>query len=134
MRAIRRVGAYRTVVFDDPLIQAVIWDMGGWQALCAMLSRDEPFRAREFERRYASYVARPPTAYPRQLMGITDTVNTSKGYQPTSAPTLIGDEQKALQVLQTGQEASQLLSFKLLSPGQYAQCLLTKKTPEESST
>ena len=130
MHAIRRVGAYRTVVFDDPLIHAVIWDMGGWQTLCAMLTRDEPFRAREFEKRYTSYLARPPTAYPRQLSGITETVNASKGYHSTSPPILVGDQQKALQVLKTGQEAGQLLSLKPVSPEQYARCLLTKKKEE----
>lgn len=133
MHAIRRAGAYRTVVFDDPLIHSVVWDMGGWQSLCAMLTRDEPFRAREFEKRYTSYLSRPPSVYPRQLTGISDTANAARGYQPTSAPMLIGDEQKALQVLKTGREANQLLSFKPLSPEQYAQCLLTKKDSEDSS-
>ncbi len=133
MHAIRRAGAYRTVVFDDPLIHTVVWDMGGWQTLCTMLTRDEPFKAREFEKRYTSYLSRPPTVHPRQLTGISDTVNAAKGYQSTSAPMLIGDEQKALQVLKTGQEASQLLSVKPLSLEQYAQCLLTNKNSEEPS-
>ena len=132
MRAIRGVGAYRTVVFDDPLIHAVIWDMGGWQALCAMLLQDEPFRAKEFERRYVGYVARPPTRYPRQLAGITDTVNAANGYGQIRPPTLIGDEQKALQVLQQGQDASLLLSFKGMTAEQLAHvCLIKieKETP-----
>ncbi len=92
METIRRVGVYRTVVFDDSLIHAVIWDMGGWQNLCAMLIKDESFKAREFEKRYTSYLSRPPRAYPRQLVGITDSVNVPQGY-PASSPTLIGNEQ-----------------------------------------
>lgn len=133
MYAIRRAGAYRTVVFDDPLIHRVIWDMGGWQTLCSMLIRDEPFKAREFEKRYTSYLSRPPTTYPRQMTGISDTVNAAAGYQSASAPVLIGDEQKALKVLKSGKEADQLLSVKPLSLEQYTQCLLTKKDPEEPS-
>jgi hypothetical protein len=133
MRTIRGVGAYRTVVFDDPLIHAVIWDMGGWQALCSMLVNEEPFRAKEFERRYVGYVARPPTRYPRQLAGITDTVNAAQGYGQIRPPTLIGDEQKALQVLQKGQDSSQLLSFKGMTVEQLANLYLNK-IEEETPT
>lgn len=133
LRAIRGVGAYRTVVFDDPVIHAVIWDMSGWQALCAMLVEDEPFRAKEFERRYVGYVARPPTKYPRQLAGITDTINATQGYGQIRPPTLVGDEQKALQVLEGGQEPSQLLSFKGLSVEQYARLCLNKIEEEKPS-
>ena len=130
MRAIRGVGAYRTVVFDDPLIHAVIWDMGGWQALCALLVDEEPFRAKEFERRYVGYVTRPPTRYPRKLAGITDTVNAANGYGQIRPPTLIGDEQKALQVLQSGQDSSQLLSFKSMTAEQFARVCLTQMEEE----
>ena len=128
-----RIGAYRTVVFDDPLIHAVIWDMGGWQTLCAMLIKDEPFRAKEFENRYVGYVARPPTQYPRQLAGITDTVNSAQGYGQVNLPTLIGDEQQALRVLQTGREPSQLLSFKSMSAEQLARLCLTQIEEETPS-
>lgn len=132
LRVIRGVGAYRTVVFDDPLIHGVIWDMGGWQALCAMRVEEEPFRAKEFERRYVGYVARPPTRYPKQLAGITDTVNAAQGYGPIRPPTLIGDEQKALYVLHRGREPSQLLSFKTLTAEQLAQLCLTQMEEEET--
>jgi hypothetical protein len=133
LRAIRGVGAYRTVVFDDPLIHVVICDMGGWQALCAMLVDEEPFRAKEFERRYVGYVARPPTRYPRQLTGITDTINSTQGYSQIRPPTLVGDEQKALQVLQKGQDISQLLSFKSMTAEQFAQLCLMKIEEENPS-
>lgn len=132
-RAIRGVGAYRTVVFDDPLIHAVVWDMGGWQALCALRIQDEPFRAKEFERRYVGYVARPPTRYPRQLTGITDTVNAARGYGQIQPPTLIGDERQALQVLQEGQNPSQLLPFKAMTAEQCARLCVIKIEEENPS-
>ena len=134
LRAIRGIGAYRTVVFDDPLIQAVIGDMGGWQCLCAMRIQDQPFQAREFEKRYLHYLARPPTAYAKQLTGITDAVNAARGYDPVLPPILIGDEQQALWVLQSGQEGCQLLAFKSLSCKQWRHLLSTKKVNEESSS
>lgn len=114
MRTIRSVGAYKTVVFDDALIHAVIWDMGGWPILCEMLIKDEQFRAREFERRYLSYVAHPPGGYPKQLTGITDSVNKRSGYVNVKPPLMIGDEKKALQIFQNGCEANKLLAVTAL--------------------
>lgn len=133
-RAIRVVGAYRSVVFDDPLIQAVIWDMGGWQALCAMSIKDEPFRAREFEKRYMHYLIRPPTSYPRQLTGITDAVNAARGYIQQAPPTLIGDLDKALHVFKGGQESGKLLELKPLSVAEFAQMLSHSKNKEDSAS
>jgi hypothetical protein len=34
MDAMRAVGAYNSVAFDDPVIHAVVSDMGGWPKLC----------------------------------------------------------------------------------------------------
>ena len=50
--AIKRVGTYASVVFDDPIIHAVISDMGGWQPLGMVQDEEWPFKAREFEKRY----------------------------------------------------------------------------------
>lgn len=127
MEAVRRVGVYRTVIFDDPIIHRVIWEMGGWQTICAMQMKDQSFKAREFEKRYTYYLSYPPNAYPRQLVG----ANIGKNFS-TTLPVLVGDEQRALQVLKNGQEAKQLLSLKVLSVEQYSQCLLTSKTPKEN--
>jgi Domain of unknown function (DUF6475) len=126
MEAVRRVGVYRTVIFDDPLIHRVIWEMGGWQAICAMRTKDQPFKAKEFEKLYTHYVSYPPNAYPWQLVGITDSANIGQGYS-TSLPVLVGDEQRALQVFKNGQEADELLSFKALSSEQYAALIKSKE-------
>ena len=130
MRAIHQVGAYRSVVFDDPIIHIVISDMGGWQALCAMKIQDEPFRAKEFEKRYSHYLKCPPSAYPKQLVGITDSVNAMNGFAQIKPPTLIGDEQKALQIFQQGQSDCRLLSIKQLASEQFTR-LITQKSEEE---
>lgn len=131
LRAIQSVGAYRSVIFDDPLIQAVIGDMGGWQRLCAMRVQDQPFQAKEFEKRYTHYLARPPIAYPKQLIGIIDAVNAARGHDQASSPILIGDEKRALQVLKGGQDGHQLLSFKPLSLKQSAKLLSTQQSKDE---
>jgi hypothetical protein len=101
MDTLHRLGSYATVVFDDALIHAVIEDMGGWIHLCHMLTKDVPFRANEFEKRYAAYVLHPPTRYPKQLIGWGEQQNRMGGYEP-NPPLLVGDAERALRVYQRG--------------------------------
>ena len=100
-RAIGSVGSYRSVVFDDPLIHAVIADMGGWVQLCKTDVKELPFKANEFAKRYASFVLHAPQTYPRQLTGLLEQQNGQLGFKP-EPPALIGDKQKALAVYQHG--------------------------------
>jgi hypothetical protein len=103
-RALRSVGAYQSVVFDDPLVHAVVRDMGGWVRLCQTPLDELPFRAREFERSYAAYRMRRETpAYPPRLIGIAETENATSGFA-LPAPVLIGDPERAELVAQRGSE------------------------------
>lgn len=103
-RAMRQTGAYKTVVFDDAIIHAVIADLGGWVRLCHLSERELAFQQREFERLYACYVQQPARHYPRQLSGITDSVNMALGYSVQQPPVLLGDASRAAVVYQNGQE------------------------------
>jgi hypothetical protein len=103
-QAVRRVGTYPDVVFDDALIHRVIQDMGGWIALGARGEDEWPFVAKEFENRYRGYNARsehPP--HPSTLIGIATAHNSRTGYPP-EPPVLIGNEQAARQVLLCGSD------------------------------
>ena len=102
-RAIRMVGSYDSVVFDDAVIHAVIDDMGGWISFCHTSLKELPFRAKEFEKRYAGYVHHPPPYYPSHLIGLEEQHNRLH-HQPTKLPVLIGDPERALVVLQHGSE------------------------------
>ena len=102
-QAIRSVGGYTSVVFDDALIHAVIEDMGGWIALCQTLLKDFPFRAHEFAKRYAAYVLHPPLRHPRQLLGLEEQQNHTRGHA-VRPPLLIGNAQEALRVLTLGRD------------------------------
>jgi hypothetical protein len=105
--AMRKVGTYATVVFDDPIIHAVIQDMGGWQPL-GLVSDDEwPFKAREFEKRYQGYKVKPPQSYPRKLIGIFERENNTKGF-PSPDPVLIGNQDQALLVYQSAGDPKRL--------------------------
>ncbi len=102
-----RAGPYRSAVFDDPLIHAVISDTGGWVSWCQqdLGERGEKrgFAERDFCKRYEGYLLRPPANYPRKLIGITESGNTQRGYLGAiQAPTLIGDPDLAEQVFLGG--------------------------------
>jgi hypothetical protein len=94
--AISRQGPYRTIVFDDSVIMAVVRDLGGWVELCKIDDKELPFKRNEFATRYRGYMLTPPQAWPKLLQGLS----------PTDSPILIGNQEKAEQVLLTGKKDS----------------------------
>ncbi len=98
--AMRRVGTYSTVVFDDPIIHAVIADMGGWVPLGMVQNEEWSFKAREFEKRYQTYKVKGPQNYPNRLIGVFEVENGKNGFE-TPDPVLIGDATKAKALLET---------------------------------
>lgn len=63
--AVRHIGRYSSIGFDDPIIHAVLNDMGGWIQFCNCKEGDIPFKANEFLKRYQN-------RYPRYLPGLYD--------------------------------------------------------------
>lgn len=127
-RAVSSLGAYHTVVFDDPLIHRVIEEMGSWVVLCKCSAKDWPFRQHEFLNRYRSYKSRgeiPP--YPPKLVGIIDGENTAKGFEE-GPPLLVGDRDLARKVLAGGSNVP-LLSFTPLQIEHAALRALAEKEP-----
>ena len=103
-QAIKRVGIYTSVAFDDALIHAVIEDMGGWIKFCSIDDKQLPFTVKEFYERYRGYTVNRPTSYPKYLVGVVESKNRSAGYK-YDPPILIGDESKARHVIATGNHA-----------------------------
>jgi phage pi2 protein 07 len=107
-KAVRRVGTYSTVIFDDPLIHKVISDMGGWVQLGHKQENEWPFVAKEFENRYRGFKSRNEVPeYPTALIGMFEAHNSKEGYK-SQPPVLIGDKEKALLVAKGGTELPQL--------------------------
>lgn len=101
-QAVRRVGTYADVVFDDPLVHRVLHDMGGWMALGTKTEDEWPFVAREFENRYRGYRMRSERPeYQPVLIGIAGAHNRKGGHQ-LQPPILIGDTQAAQAVMKGG--------------------------------
>lgn len=99
--AIRRVGPHRDVCFDDPIIHAVITDMGGWIEMCRVTEKEFPFRHAEFVKRYRGYIGRPPQQYQARLTG-TNNAHNARGGFALEAPMLVGDRVQAIEVLRAG--------------------------------
>lgn len=99
--AMQRVGAYRTVVFDDGAIHAAISDMGGWPAICRGNVDEMAFTQKRFCDLHRAYSARPDAAYPAQLLGEHAMANRLAGHG-AEAPMLVGDAQRAQTVERLG--------------------------------
>lgn len=101
-RALRVVGPYRSVVFDDPLIHRVLVEMGGWVSLGAKTEQEWPFVAKEFENRYRGYRMRNERPdYAPVLVGMCEAQNQRAGFG-AEAPMMIGDQALAARVMAGG--------------------------------
>jgi len=110
-RAVRTVGPYESVVFDDPLIHRVLHDMGGWCGLGSKTDDEWPFVAREFENRYRGFKSRNERVdYPAKMIGIHEAHNAKEGHR-VAFPTLIGDKAKAQEVLALGTSGAVLMGI-----------------------
>lgn len=99
--AIQHVGAYQTVIFDDPVIHATIDDLGGWVQINQITNDELPFLQRRFTDTYRAYSRRGDVKHLPQLTGITEATNRLGGF-PVPPPVLIGDPDKAREVQRLG--------------------------------
>jgi Domain of unknown function (DUF6475) len=104
-QAIRRVGIYTSVVFDDPLIHAVLVDMGGWIKLCNTESDEKlAFISNEFRQRYQGYRRNQQApAHQPVMIGLAEAQNAKGGFQ-IQPPKLLGDPTKAQIVMDSGRD------------------------------
>lgn len=122
-RAVREVGTYRSVVFDDALIHRIVVEMGGWVALATTTSDEQwPFTRNEFVNRYRGYRGRSAIPeYLPVLIGMAEAHNRKAGFD-AEPPTLIGNPQLAQQVL-LGGSTTPILPVQQLAPAAAANVL-----------
>lgn len=121
-RAMRTVGPYQSVVFDDPIVHRVLSEMGGWVELSRKTEDEWPFVRNEFVNRYRGYRARSQVPeYPPVLTGIAEASNSRAGFR-TAAPVLIGNPEVAKQVLRAG-SGKQLVPITHMTPASVAELL-----------
>lgn len=103
--AIRRVGGYRSVAFDDPVIHSVIEDMGGWTKLCRLDLDDMPFTQKRFCETYRAITRSDHRAFPPYLPGESEVSNAKLGFS-AAQPVLIGNSDAARDVMRLGVRGS----------------------------
>lgn len=101
VNAVREIGIYESVTFDDPVTMAVIakaW--AGWMKLCETLRDDEVkwFR-KDFVRIYKAYSNQDIKFY-GHLIGFHEDHNIQNYKDHVTPPKLIGDPKKAQKVLE----------------------------------
>jgi len=108
-RAIAAVGAYESVNFDDPAVNAAIRSLGGWRRLCSLDSEElDKWTRKEFEKAYTAY-ASAPSLHPdltRHLPGIHESNNTHLGVEVK--PRLLAVRPEAPKALPPRQEQRRL--------------------------
>ena len=109
-RAIRSVGHYRDVCFDDPLIHAAIERIGGWTKVAMIESeKDMVWLRQRFEAQYRAYAVHRPDSWPAFLAGAATQQNTligqhTRGSLPGKDIAVIGNQQRALRVMEGGRQ------------------------------
>lgn len=81
---IARVGAYKSVQFDDLVIHTVISAMGGWPKVCEVLDDDLKWMQKEFERLYRLCKTWPTKII--RLVGLTEQQNSARDYNRFNSP------------------------------------------------
>lgn len=99
--AVERHGRYKSVVFDDPVTQAVIEQYGGWIGIGEQIDEQGlQWFIKNFSKAYAAF-ARQGIKRFGLMAGVHDTDNAAKGFDKhISTPILIGDTAKAQAVLE----------------------------------
>lgn len=109
--AVRTVGTYRSVAFQDPIIHKVIQDMGGWVSLGNKKEDEWAFVAKEFQTRYRGIkTTGQPVDAPPQLTGIAAQQNSVAGIQYAEPPILIGKRNDSIRQIYSTHEVARLSS------------------------
>lgn len=114
--AMSEVGAYSDVVFDDPLIHLCVTDAGGWPKFCRTTYEEQSYLQHRFCEAYRAYATRGvPTEYPGRLIGAGGGPDDyAKRGLPAPKPRLVGNRERALEVL-TGGSAARLGAAQVLT-------------------
>jgi len=90
--AVRCIGTYESVCFDDAIIHVVVSDMGGWPSFGEKDNSEWPFVRNEFEKRYLGYLLQGGVG--------SSQVPMLHGIATDRRPILIGDHKKASEIHQ----------------------------------
>lgn len=103
LEAMRSIGAYTDVIFDDPATHAAIEDVGGWPKLCRTSINDLGYVQTAFCKAHKAYVGRGTFDYPLLVSGERDADSVYEKYGvPIPTPALVGDPKLCALVYEGG--------------------------------
>lgn len=99
VRAIGTVGSYASVVFDDPITNRVLADLGGWPWFGRQSDKEMPFVEKRFRDAYRALLRRGLAGSEPilRLPGIIESQNHGNGYA-VEKPIMIGNKARALAI------------------------------------
>jgi hypothetical protein len=103
VQARKEIGAYKSVIFDDPIIHRIVEQHGGWPVVCRMSKEDEQYTAfkKNFIQEYKSFMGDKNYSYPLKLAGISEITNNAEGFEEyIPSPVVIGNKTLALTWIQ----------------------------------
>lgn len=104
-KAVRTVGPYRSVVFDDRVIMSTIQQMGGWVSFCSSKDdTDHKFHGERFKKAYRSNLKQENLKFPSQLTGIADGSNNFKLGKSSESVALIGNPESCKDIMRLGSD------------------------------
>lgn len=108
----KQYGTFESVTFDDPIINLVMRDLGGWYWYGQQPTKDQPFIEKRFRDAYRAHMRRGGLIEPvSHLAGYIEINNAGMGYHAyIPKPKLIGNQKKA--ALIAGVELKQLTEAK----------------------
>lgn len=87
VHAIKTIGPYWSVSFDDAYIPAVVRDLGGWVYICGAWTSDElKYREQEFVVRYEALKKQGNVDAAAPLLGIVEMENCKNGLKSPEQP------------------------------------------------
>lgn len=109
IEAMRNIGPWHSVAFDDALIHRALAEIGGWTWLCSQSYDQLAFIENRFVELYKLLRARDDqSAYPSHLVGLEEANNRTLSDCEILPPRVAGDPKKAAAVYQRGQSPSSM--------------------------
>ncbi len=96
VEAMRRIGSWETVIFEDGAIGQAIDAMGGWEYVNGITIEEWKFRRRDFESLYLAHTNRGDNE-PVTCPGAFDKINGTTGYEGRNKPILVTRDRKFLE-------------------------------------
>lgn len=118
--AIAKIGPYKTFVIDDPWAMQALEEIGGFTRLCELTDKELDFKMNEFTKIYEGLRSQGTIKqFPAKIKGLIDKENGTD-----SEPFLIGDESRALRVLEAG---TNKVGHKITGPKQINKLLVDNR-------